>query len=266
MSGDASQAGPRLRDVQTELFAHRPQATIELFERIISRGPAAASFRMADWVISSIGREGLSDLVLAYATASCHDCSRGRRKCSACDGTGRGEGNIVCRGCLGMRRQPCACCQGTGLARYGECPDELRALVLSYRVCIATSEAAKLVPEENAPIRETTVRRCLRRVANLNKLAGVLESAAVELVGQQARGLISPARQERVRQRIGRTYDTLDSAIRATLDRAVELCSVSDDSQNSDVLFYRWLARSDRFEGTALQRDSAARLASRRGH
>ena len=252
-----------LADVHAELSARRPDAAMRRFEQILSSGQAPDSIRLTEWVSSSIGREGLSDLALAYATASCSYCTRGRRECSQCDGTGRGAGGIVCRACLGMRRQPCASCRGAGLAGYGKCPDDLRSLVLSYRLCIAASGAARLVPEDGGSPPELTVEACMRRIANLNKLAGVLESGAVELVGQQARGLISPARLERVKQRIGKTYDTLNAAIRVTLRRAVELSSVSLGAQSPDVLFYTWLARSSGFEGTALQRNSAARLASR---
>lgn len=263
MSGDVSSASPRLRDVQTELIAHRPQAAIELFEQIIARDPVAVSSRMTDWVVSSIGREGLSDLVLAYATAACGNCSHGRCKCSACEGTGRGERNTVCRECLGMRRQPCEWCQGSGLVNYGKCLDDLRPLVLSYRLCIAASETARLVPEQKEPLPEPTIKGCLHRISNLNKLAGVLESAAIELAGQRARGMISLARSERVVQRIGKTYDTLQVAIRATINQVVELASQTVGDQSADVLFYRWLAQSEAFEGTPLHHGFAARLASR---
>ncbi len=252
-----------LADVHAALSARRPHIAMRLFEQILASGQAPDSIPLTQWITSSIGREGLSGLALAYATGSCSYCTRGRRECSPCDGTGRGENGIVCRACLGMRREPCETCRGTGLSGYGKCPDDLRSLVLSYRLCIAASGAARLVPEDGASPPELTVEACLHRIANLNKLAGVLDSAAVELAGQQARGLISPARLERVKQRIGKTYDTLDAAIRVTLKRAVELSSLAVGDQSPDVLFYSWLARSSRFEGTALHRNSAARLASR---
>jgi hypothetical protein len=261
VSVDVAQAGTMLMGVQASLTARNPRAAIKLFEEIIAGDSVPAAVRLPDWIASSIGREGLSRLALAYATAACSYCKRGRRECSVCDGIGRGKEDVVCPGCLGMRRQPCATCQGSGLASYGHCPDDLRSLVLSYRLCIAASGTAKLVPEDNVSVAGLDVDACLRRIANLNKLTGVLETAAVELAGQQARGMISPARLERVKGRIVQTYDVLDPAIRAALDRIVELTSLKVGNQNPDVIFYRDLARSDRFEGTSLHRNFAARLA-----
>lgn len=134
---------------------------------------------------------------------------------------------------------------------------------MSYRLCIAASEAAKRVPEDSPHLPEMTVEACLLRVTNLNKLAAVLENAAMEVAGQQARGLISPARLQRVKHRIGTTYHTLEKAIRESLERAVELSRHAGNSESPDVLFYGWLARSDKFEGTPLQREFASRMASK---
>lgn len=261
VAGLAPYAADGLKDVHAELSARRPQGAIRRFEQILAGDRAPTTVRLTDWITSSIGREGLSHLAFAYATAPCSHCDRGMRDCSACGGTGRGEKATICRRCVGMRCKPCKSCHGTGFANYGKCPDDLRPLVLSYRLCIAASETAKLIHKEGSWLPETTVEGCLLRVANLNKLAGVLEDAAVEVAGQQARGMISPARLQRVKHRIGKTYHTLESSIRETLERAVELSSQADD-QSPDVLFYRWLAHSDKFEGTPLQHDFAARLAS----
>lgn len=251
----------QLASLRDQLSAGEPLAAMHTFDRLLATQPIPDGAELTDWLVASVGREGLCSLALAYATAPCPNCAHGRRTCSACNLTGRDQHGRICRSCIGTRREGCRICHGDGLASYGKCPGDLRPLVLSYRLCIAASKATVLVPKKGVLLPELTVPACLRRITRLNKLAGVLENAAVELAGQQARGMISPTRLQRAKHRFSTIHRALEAGIREMLNRTAELASMGTGDQDQDVLFYHWLADSQKFTGTALQHDFAARLA-----
>jgi hypothetical protein len=83
---------------------------------------------------ATLGADGASRLIAAFAAFPCPYCAGGFEQCALCGGSGHGdEVSDACITCMGMGGTSCNFCGGSGLATYNMFPGEYRPAIASAR-------------------------------------------------------------------------------------------------------------------------------------
>lgn len=222
--------------------------------------------KLLPWLIEAITAEGVQRLAEAMATFDCFYCRQGVQLCEDCDGRGYLSDLSACEPCVSLGALRCAFCDGSGWMTYSDLPEALRPAVLLIRVPKGLQRLKQALAEPlpvKLPSDPGEARKILgRRVLELNGLCGVLENAA------EAAGQMNGAADTQ-RQQIRAAVESCRQAYPPAKTRLRELLKLLTKVVHREAKvaeqpakrlrakrryhFYRKMAESDDFSGTALE-------------
>lgn len=160
---------------------------IRLLTEAISQGLIPQRVPLGQWLTEAIGSRMAGRLVEGFATRPCFYCEHGHTLCQDCDGRGRNEDGRICGRCVGLGREFCEFCNGSGLLAIDTVPPDLRLAVVLARVRQVAKTLDALLRQPLPSVRNSAPREaasaCAKLLFALNRNLGVLENAAVAVMG-----------------------------------------------------------------------------------
>jgi hypothetical protein len=228
--------------------------------------PRGAGLRR--WLVESIGKERVAELIDGFARMPCFFCKKGVEPCDRCDGRGHSDEGEICEACLALGIARCDFCDGSGWAAIDSVPGGLRAPVVIRRAQLAISEMEKAlkrrVPGPTSENAAESFKQFARLLLNLNRLVGVVENTILAAREQrQARGAfpgrklapvaiqcVHAAEPGETRARKLLEYMAASARLRA---KAAGRKSRTRLIASREAKFYERLSRDDAFAGSSLE-------------